>query len=73
MTPWRHRPLSGPIPVVPNDEQERRAAIQQSADGLSDALRRVPEVAVLAESLSSHDGKNHYILRLREAYGGIGI
>lgn len=73
MSPWRRRPISGPIPLVPNDVEERQRAIRQSAEGLAEALKQVPVVAARASAVRAHDAKNHYAIRVRESYGGNGI
>lgn len=70
MSPWRHRPISGPIPIVPDDREERRRAIEQSAKGLAEALSQVPLVTERAAALNTHDAQNHYAIRIRETYGG---
>lgn len=57
------------IPEVPDDLQQRRDAIHQSALALEEARAVKPEIDRVTDSIRQHNSTNHYIERLQIAYG----
>lgn len=58
-----------PVPEVPDDAAERKAAIQRSQDKLDEAFDSIAHTKNIMEQLDVHILVNHYAHRLRVAYG----
>jgi hypothetical protein len=57
------------IPVVPQDELERKAAIERSQKKLGEAMESVKRTEDVVARLNEHSSKNHYVQRIQMAYG----
>ena len=57
------------FPVVPDDQDERLAAIKQSRQGLNESINRVEAVVRVTGSLQLRNEINGYAHGIREAYG----
>lgn len=65
---WKKRATDA-IPIVPNDEADRKRAIELSSKELDQLSERVERVERLAGSLHGQNVSNHYIERLKLSYG----
>jgi len=63
---WKRQP---PIPVVPDDGDFLEANLIESQARLDRAREKQNSAIPVAESLRTHNSRNHYIQRLELSYG----
>jgi hypothetical protein len=57
------------IPSVPSDQTDRREAISRARKKLIEANQSVPKALKVVSRIEHHSNENHYVQRLRVAYG----
>jgi hypothetical protein len=60
--------LKHPTPVVPDDREEREAAVRQSREALAESVNRSAQVDKVVSSLTRRNEINHYVRSIRATY-----
>lgn len=56
-------------PTVPNDQEERLRAMEESIEALNRARTKSVNISIVTDSLRVHNEINHYAQRVRESFG----
>lgn len=69
MKNWKNWSRLASWPVVPDDKAEREALIEQATQRLHDAESGSIDLQIMADTAVVKIRENHFVLRLKAAYG----